>query len=1073
LPEFQHVICANARWESRYIAEWLRYYQRLGFDHVFLYCNDDTPDEMAQAAAPFMVGEKPFVTFRHHGVQGEQFRMYRHFLQTDAQRCGWIGFFDIDEFLRLKPGQTIGDFMRDFQDVDCVLFNWLFFGTSGHKTPPPGSVLENYLYREDAIHCLTKFLARPALFTDQRFFDESVEHWYMHWPGYVLGEAFTPVNVLHESMHGYYDGFPARPGEWVNRPERRQKIIDTAVIHHYSFRSEQNFFDRVARGTGGDYRHQANWKNVALGEEFPNFLAGINAVYDDALANFWSQAEAVPAKIAVVAVVRDEAQSIAEWLAWQLAVGFDAVILLDNASTDATRRIAQSFAGAHDIRILDWRVTTPDYQMRGYEHAARTLENEFAWLAFFDADEFLVLPEHLDLRACLARSEAAAVAIPWAIFGASGHHEQPSSLITETFLHRAPEHFLPNRHVKSIIRPTLMRAALNPHVFEMQGGYADLTGAPLAFSSPGLLAENPDYAAGKLHHYFVQSWSHWQDKLRRGYHDILRAEAEFFVYDQNEIFDDSAKRLVNSVKTILTARERQKTETCAVVLVVKNEASDITAWLGWHHALGFDACIVYDDDSDDGTWEILQHAARHQRIFLARTSGDKSIRYEHRQDAAYRHALTTYADAFDWLAFFDADEFLLLNQDATVQDFLARFPAADAVAINWCNYGSSGHLLKPEFAPFDAYTWHGDENQPINRHVKSIVRPKLVGPNWLNVHCFDVRYERIFLANGHRAGWGPALGILAFNPDWTVAKLMHYQCRSMEHFIERMKKRPELAVLPNVWAGYDVHEVQSFVPGPIAAAARAQMDKIKPPAAPAGRAVPDLIFDLGMSEGNDTAFYLAKKFRVIGVEPDVAMFAQLSERFADDIAAQNLKIYNCAASEHAGEITEFFHHHQYQGISSLCNTRTEFAEGSYTAYKVLTIDWHSLTAKHGVPYYAKIDIERHEREFLRGMAGALILPPYISVECFWFEAIERLQSLGYRAFQLIDQNPPGGFALPAIQREGAAITWSAWDHTSGPFGRDLPENNWLSFEDFKTLWQKIRPDQAATWYDCHARLTPP
>jgi FkbM family methyltransferase len=228
-----------------------------------------------------------------------------------------------------------------------------------------------------------------------------------------------------------------------------------------------------------------------------------------------------------------------------------------------------------------------------------------------------------------------------------------------------------------------------------------------------------------------------------------------------------------------------------------------------------------------------------------------------------------------------------------------------------------------------------------------------------------------------------------------------------------------------------------------------------------------------MSEGNDTAFYLAKNFRVVGVEPDVAMFAQLSERFADDIAAQNLKIYNCAASEHAGEITEFFHHDQYQGISSLSNTRTEFAEGSYTAYKVLTIDWQSLTAKHGVPYYAKIDIERHEREFLRGMAGTPILPPYISVECFWFEAIERLQTLGYRAFQLIDQNPPGGFALPAIQREGAAITWSAWHHCSGPFGRDLPENNWLSFEDFKTLWQKIRPDQAATWYDCHARLTPP
>jgi len=1073
LPDFQHVICANARWESGYIAEWLRYYQRLGFDHVFLYCNDDSPNEMAAAAAPFLTGPNPFVTFRHHPVQGEQFVMYRHFLETDAQRCGWIGFFDIDEFLRLKPGQTIADFMADFQDADCVMFNWLFFGTSGHKTPPPGSVLENYLYREDPIHALTKYLARPHLFRHPGFFDPAVEHWYMHWPGYVLGEAFTPVNVLHESMHGYYDGFPDRPAAWNNQPERRQKLLETAIIHHYSFRSEQNFFDRVARGTGGDYRHQANWKNVALGEDFPKFLATINAVYDGTLANFWSETKPAPRKIAVVAVVRDEAPNIAEWLAWQFAIGFDAVILLDNASTDATRKIAQSFAATNDIRILDWRVTAPDYQMRAYEHAAKLFESEFAWLAFFDADEFLVLPEHLDLRACLAASTAAAIAIPWAIFGSSGHLEQPPGLITENFYHRAPADFLPNRHVKSIIRPALMRAALNPHVFEMQGGYTDLTGAELAFDSPGLLTHSPNYAAGKLHHYFVQSWSHWQTKMRRGYHDIIRVESEFFVYDQNEIHDDSTARLAPAVKAILAASQTKKSETAAVVLVVKNEVSDISAWLAWHHVIGFNACVVYDDDSTDGTWDILQTAARHQDIRLHRAPGDRAGRYEHRQEAAYRDALERYRDEFDWLAFFDADEFLLLNQDPTIQDFLARFPTAEAVCVSWCNYGSSGYILKPDFAPFDAFTWHSDERQPVNRHIKSIVRAKLVGPAWHNVHCFDVRYERTILADGRQAGWGEALGILSFYPDWTVAKLMHFQCRSMEHFIERVKKRPELAGIPNVWAAHDLNDVQSFVPGPISAAARAQMAKISPPASPTGRAVPDLIFDLGMSEGNDTAFYLAKNFRVVGVEPDIKMFAQLNERFADDIAARKLKIYNCAASERSGDITEFFHHEKYQGISSLSKSRSEFAEGSYSAYKIITIDWQSLVQKHGVPYYLKIDIERHEREFLRGMANMPILPPYISVECFWFEAIEHLRNLGYRAFQLIDQNPAGGFSLPAIQREGAAILWSNWHHSSGPFGRDLPENNWRGFEDVKTLWHQLRPDQSQTWYDCHARLTPP
>lgn len=51
-------------------------------------------------------------------------------------------------------------------------------------------------------------------------------------------------------------------------------------------------------------------------------------------------------------------------------------------------------------------------------------------------------------------------------------------------------------------------------------------------------------------------------------------------------------------------------EKCAVVLVVKDERSDIATWLSWYHRLGFDACIVFDDDLNDGTWEILQNAAQ-------------------------------------------------------------------------------------------------------------------------------------------------------------------------------------------------------------------------------------------------------------------------------------------------------------------------------------------------------------------------------------------------------------------------------------------------------------------------------
>jgi hypothetical protein len=324
----------------------------------------------------------------------------------------------------------------------------------------------------------------------------------------------------------------------------------------------------------------------------------------------------------------------------------------------------------------------------------------------------------------------------------------------------------------------------------------------------------------------------------------------------------------------------------AVVLMVKDEASDIAAWLAWYDLLGFDACIVYDDDSTDGTWEILQREAAVRDVRVARSAGDRAARYEARQELSYRAALAEYGGEFDWLAFFDADEYLLLKQDENIGAFLGRFAQADAVAVNWCNYGSAGHLLKPSAPPVAAYTWHGDERHHINRHVKSIVRPAKVGPQWRGVHCFDVPPERYVLANGAPARWGGTPGIIDADPDWGVAKLMHYQCRSMEHFIERLKKRPELAGISGIWQAYDLRDAQDLSPLALLPALQARL---------AGPGAAKTVFEIGMGEGAGAENWLAEGFRVIGVEPDVKRFFRLRARFADEIAAGRMQICNFAA----------------------------------------------------------------------------------------------------------------------------------------------------------------------------------
>lgn len=104
-PSHQVSIVACARWETQAITEWLLYHRSIGFDHVYLYCNDDDPAELYAAVLPFLQGDAPFVTFRHYPFQGQQFHMYMHCLRAHKDESEWVMFLDVDEFLCIRGGQ--------------------------------------------------------------------------------------------------------------------------------------------------------------------------------------------------------------------------------------------------------------------------------------------------------------------------------------------------------------------------------------------------------------------------------------------------------------------------------------------------------------------------------------------------------------------------------------------------------------------------------------------------------------------------------------------------------------------------------------------------------------------------------------------------------------------------------------------------------------------------------------------------------------------------------------------------------------------------------------------------------
>ena len=288
-------IVACARWETASITEWLTYHAAIGFDHVYLYCNDDDPAELFAEVLPFTLGQRPLVTFRHFPFQGQQRLMYSHFLRTALHESTWVTFLDIDEFLYLHRDANIGAYLeRVAQGVDAIYINWLMFGNSGHVERSPGSVLEQLTRHEPALHPFTKIIVRSKK-VNLKVLAESQVHFWHEWP-----DAIRKVNVFGDPVDDYYVDFPTRAAAYSQRPGMLGRALGEAVICHFCLKSEADFDRRVTRGIGGEFGQQTSWAERRRSGEYKALLERLNAMEFVGLRDRWRQLRGRAANLSVV-----------------------------------------------------------------------------------------------------------------------------------------------------------------------------------------------------------------------------------------------------------------------------------------------------------------------------------------------------------------------------------------------------------------------------------------------------------------------------------------------------------------------------------------------------------------------------------------------------------------------------------------------------------------------------------------------------------------------------------------------------------------------------------------------------
>jgi len=215
---------------------------------------------------------------------------------------------------------------------------------------------------------------------------------------------------------------------------------------------------------------------------------------------------------------------------------------------------------------------------------------------------------------------------------------------------------------------------------------------------------------------------------------------------------------------------------------------------------------------------------------------------------------------------------------------------------------------------------------------------------------------------------------------------------------------------------------------------------------------PNLIYDVGMNNGDDTAYYLHKGYDVIGFEADPKLIGYCTDRFTDEIDAGRLIIIpgaiSCEIPDGRGKVPFYINPHH---VWNSCDEGWATRWGSTHTIRVPKIDFLDCLKTYGIPYYMKIDIEGMDWMCLKSLQDEWItyVPQFISVELYhsaFGYYMDLLTSLGYHSFNFVQQF-----------KHADDGNWSFNRGSSGRFGRNM------EYEDMNIVRTRYCTDIRPRW----------
>ena len=226
-------------------------------------------------------------------------------------------------------------------------------------------------------------------------------------------------------------------------------------------------------------------------------------------------------------------------------------------------------------------------------------------------------------------------------------------------------------------------------------------------------------------------------------------------------------------------------------VIGKKENLYIKEYVNHYKQLGYNHIFLYDNNdinSNERFSTILKNEINNGFVTIIDYIGFRG-NSGNAQREAYYDCYKNNNRKYDWLSFFDLDEYLILKQkNETIHQLLSneRYKNCFNIKINWLVFGAEKEVIYYENKPLNIRFKKPLYDSYRNRHIKSTVRGKLKNywKKWDNPHSSLSRYRACSSSGKFVDNKTPFI----VPPDYKYALIKHFYTKSFEEFCNKLKR---------------------------------------------------------------------------------------------------------------------------------------------------------------------------------------------------------------------------------------------------------------------------------------------